>query len=185
MTKLEVQNRVLQNGKPISLDKFDWNEKTKTFFSPENNLVIDFSGEDGCTFATGSGCTFKTGFGCTFKTWSDCTFRTEFDCTFKTWSYCTFKTGSCCTFKTGGVTINEPPAYFTGSRYPIGFSKKGFIKSGCITKPVGWWLENIERCAEEHGYTPDQIAEYRGYVDYIAGWMKRLGLDVERKRGGK
>ena len=29
MDKNEVQKRVLQNGKPLALNKFSWNEKTK------------------------------------------------------------------------------------------------------------------------------------------------------------
>jgi len=38
MTKKEVQQRVLQNGKPLPLDKFKWDEKTKTFSSNESKL---------------------------------------------------------------------------------------------------------------------------------------------------
>jgi len=30
MTKQEVQQRVLQNGNPLPLDKFEWDERTKT-----------------------------------------------------------------------------------------------------------------------------------------------------------
>jgi len=31
MNKLEIQQRVLQNGKPLDLDKFEWDEKTTIF----------------------------------------------------------------------------------------------------------------------------------------------------------
>ena len=119
MTKKEVQQRVLQNGKPLSLDKFEWDEKTKTFSSNENGLVLDFASISSCTFKTWSGCTFKTGGdctfdtewncafntgdGCTFKTRSGCTFKTGDGCTFDTGDGCTFKTGSICTFKTGSI----------------------------------------------------------------------------------
>ena len=113
MDKLQVQQRVLQNGKPLDLDKFEWDEKTNTFSSLENYLVLDFkdihyctftTGSD-CTFTTGSGCTFKTDYGCTFKTGSGCTFKTGSGCTFKTGSCCTFTTGSGCTFKTGSCCV--------------------------------------------------------------------------------
>ena len=80
MNKKEIQKRVLQNGKPISLDKFEWNEETKTFSSAKNGLVLDFTGIDGCTFDTGSYCTFKTGSYCTFDTGWDCTFKTGENC---------------------------------------------------------------------------------------------------------
>ena len=43
MTKKEVQKRVLQNGKPLKKNKFTWCEKTSTFSSDENDLVINFS----------------------------------------------------------------------------------------------------------------------------------------------
>ena len=122
---------VTQNGKPLANSKYNWDEKTKTFSTNENDLVLDFSECDGvtfntgsdctfktgsdctfktgscCTFNTGYGCTFKTGYGCTFKTGSDCTFNTDYGCTFNTGSDCTFKTGPDCTFKTGyGCTFN-------------------------------------------------------------------------------
>ena len=33
---------VSQNGKPVSKDKYTWDETTKTFSTKENNLVLDF-----------------------------------------------------------------------------------------------------------------------------------------------
>ena len=101
MTKKEIQSRVLQNGEPLSSDKFEWDEKTNTFSSSEDNLVLDFNNIDYCTFRTGSDCTFKTGSGCIFKTGSFCTFDTGYDCTFNTGSSCTFDTSAVCTFRTG------------------------------------------------------------------------------------
>ena len=80
MTKQQVQQRVLQNGKPLDLDKFEWDEKTNTFSSEEDYLVIDFSDISYCTFKTGFSCTFNTGSYCTFKTGSDCTFKTGEQC---------------------------------------------------------------------------------------------------------
>ena len=101
MNKKQVQQRVLQNGNPLPLDKFEWDEKTNTFSSNEDNLVLDFQGINNCTFKTRSYCTFDTGSDCTFDTGSDCTFDTGCDCIFKTGSDCTFKTEFNCTFKTG------------------------------------------------------------------------------------
>ncbi len=107
MTKKEVQQRVLQNGKPLSLDKFEWDEKTKTFSSNENDLVFDFAGISNCTFRTGWNCTFNTGGGYTFNTGGGCTFNTGSSCTFDTGDGCTFNTGSSCTFDTGdGCTFD-------------------------------------------------------------------------------
>jgi hypothetical protein len=107
MNKKEVQQRVLQNGKPLALDKFEWDEKAEVFSTAEDDLVLDFRGVICITFNTGSGCTFKTGSDCTFRTGSYCIFKTGSDCTFKTGSGCTFDTGWGCTFKTGsGCTFD-------------------------------------------------------------------------------
>ena len=100
MEKIDVQKRVLQNGKPLDLNKFNWCSETRVFSSKENLLVIDFFDQSDCTFKTGWGCTFKTGSDCTFKTGSGCTFDTGSDCTFDTSWGCTLKTGSGCTFDT-------------------------------------------------------------------------------------
>jgi len=107
---------VTQNGEELAESKYKWDEKTLTFSSAENNLVLDFSGINGATFKTGNkctvkagaycefntrdNCTFDTGWGCTFDTGSDCTFNTESNCTFKTENNCVFKTGRNCTFNT-------------------------------------------------------------------------------------
>jgi hypothetical protein len=101
MTKNEIQQRVLQKGKPLKLELFSWDENARVFATNEDHLVIDFFIIDDCTFKTGHGCTFKTGPGCTFNTGSYCTFNTGSYCTFDTSSNCTFNTGSDCTFTTG------------------------------------------------------------------------------------
>jgi hypothetical protein len=105
MTKFSVT----QNGNPISKKLYNWDEKTKTFSTKEEGLVLDFIDIDGvtfntghsCTFNTGSNCTFKTDNYCTFYTGSNCTFNAGSNCAFDTGHYCTFKTGSYCTFDTG------------------------------------------------------------------------------------
>ena len=92
---------VTQYGKPLDKSKYNWDKKTKTFSTIEDNLILDFSEVEGVTFKTGLCCAFKTGSECTFKTGSYCTFKTGSECAFKTGLYCTFKTGSDCIFKTG------------------------------------------------------------------------------------
>lgn len=101
MTKKEVQQRVLQNGKPLALKKFSWCEKTNTFSTQEKGLVLDFKNVCKCNFKTGDSCIFKTDWGCTFETGEYCSFTTGSDCTFKTKSNCIFDTGWSCTFNTG------------------------------------------------------------------------------------
>lgn len=67
MNKEEIQRRVLQGKrkkKLLELDRFEWNEKTKTFSTSEDNLVLNFKGIDGISFKTGSKCNFVTGDNC-------------------------------------------------------------------------------------------------------------------------
>ncbi len=101
MTKQEVQKRVLQNGKPLDLDKFEWDEKTNTFTTQENDLMLDFGNIDNFNFNTGSNCSFRAGSNCNFETCSNCNFITLDNCNFNTGSNCSFDTGSNCSFDTG------------------------------------------------------------------------------------
>jgi hypothetical protein len=48
ITKEEIQKRVLKDGKPLELDKFTWCEKTNTFSTTEDGLVLDFSDLSNC-----------------------------------------------------------------------------------------------------------------------------------------
>jgi len=96
---------VTKSGKVLDKSLYHWDEKTKTFSSNEDRLVLDFTGIDGVTFNTGSYCTFDTGSDCTFNTNSHCTFNTGSDCTFKTGFGCIFNTGSDCTFDTGSDCV--------------------------------------------------------------------------------
>ena len=105
MTKQEVSQMVLQDGKSLSMDKFSWDENARVFSTIECRLVLDFRGVNSCVFNAGHSCTFKTGYGCTFNTGYDCTFKTEHSCTFNTGYDCTFKTEHSCTFKTGSVCV--------------------------------------------------------------------------------
>jgi len=74
-----------------------------------------------------------------------------------------------------------PPLWFSGPQYPIGYHSPGMIASGCIIKPVSWWLENIRRCAEEYHYSPEEIDEYEWRVKVLVDWMKRHELYKAKK----
>ena len=131
MNKQEVQKRALKNGEPLSLDKFTWDEKTRTFSSEENGLVIDFRDFDGCTFKTDWSCTFDTGSDCTFDTGPDCTFDTGSYCTFDTGAYCTFKTGAYCMFDTG-----RNCTFDTGSNCTFDIWECGYINDNSQSNVV-------------------------------------------------
>jgi len=105
MTKEEVQQRVLKDGKPLDSSLFDWDEKTNTFSSRESGLVIDFRFVSYCTFRTGPYCTFKAGDHCTFRTEEGCVFNTGGHCTFRAERDCVFDTGHSCVFNTKGDCV--------------------------------------------------------------------------------
>lgn len=79
MTKKEVQQRVLQNGKPLSLDKFEWDENTKTFSSNEDGLVLDFKGVDNLTINCRNYCAINCGYSCTINCRYYCTINPKGD----------------------------------------------------------------------------------------------------------
>ena len=65
MTKYKVQKRVLQHGKPLSIEKFIWFETERIFVSKENNLVFNFEDIDRVTFhIRGGSHTLKVGREC-------------------------------------------------------------------------------------------------------------------------
>ena len=55
-----------------------------------------------------------------------------------------------------------------GSRHFVCMSGERTLKIGCISNSIDWWLENSEKCGIENGYTPEQIVEYRRYIELIA-----------------
>ena len=52
----------------------------------------------------------------------------------------------------------------------------GLICIGCERHEVADWLSDYKQIGEAHGLTPEQIAEYRGYIDLCAAW-----IDAQKK----
>jgi hypothetical protein len=102
---------VTKNGNVLDPSLYNWDEKTITFSSEEDGLVLDFNNVYGATFKTGNSCTFKTGSSCIFKTSYGCTFNTGFNCAFHTGSECIFEVGENCSlirYDVRGVTEIPP-----------------------------------------------------------------------------
>ena len=60
-TKKEIQQRVLKNGKPLSLNKFCWDGNSKTFSSNEDGLVVDFANMNSATIKCRGSATINCG----------------------------------------------------------------------------------------------------------------------------
>lgn len=46
--------------------------------------------------------------------------------------------------------------------------KEIWLGIGCEFHSIDWWLENFEQIGKSESYTPDQIAEYKLYIDLFA-----------------
>ena len=78
----------------------------------------------------------------------------------------------------GDANLEKTPIYTQGRRYWIGYcGEPGYIRSGCEYHTISWWLENVEDCAKENGYTETEQREYRLHVCHIVAWMRLYGLD--------
>ena len=66
-----------------------------------------------------------------------------------------------------------------GSSWPL-FAYQDYIRIGCERWPVEHWLENYQVIGEKHNYTPEQIIEYRGYIDLCAQFL--ANYKVEEKQ---
>jgi len=69
----------------------------------------------------------------------------------------------------GGVW-RQSPVFIQGSRYYMmeALPDASRIRSGCIEKPIEWWIEDdyrhLRQAAEENHYTPEQVEEYIVYA---------------------
>jgi hypothetical protein len=42
------------------------------------------------------------------------------------------------------------------------------LQIGCIALPIEIWLKNYSKIGEKHGYTPEEIEEYKAYIELAA-----------------
>ena len=157
MTKKEIQQRVLKDGKPLALAKFKWDPKTNEFSSKEFGLVFDFLGISGITFNTGRDCIFDTGSDCTFKTGSYCIFKTDYHCTFKTGHCCTFNLDFDCIWIANGMKFDFPSLPSRCSRYAVNIHKSNSLKEQKhMSTPKSIGLVVVSRGVAQE-YTPRHV----------------------------
>jgi hypothetical protein len=54
-----------------------------------------------------------------------------------------------------------------GSRYPVSYWGEDRIDIGCQKRSIDQWLTDYAGIAAENNFTEAEIAEYRGYVEFI------------------
>lgn len=64
-----------------------------------------------------------------------------------------------------GNAWNKSPLFIVGSRYSLTNCKYGHIQIGCKCGTFDWWLKNGEEVAKAEGFSDEEIAEYRAYVE--------------------
>jgi UDP-3-O-[3-hydroxymyristoyl] glucosamine N-acyltransferase len=65
------------------------------------------------------------------------------------------------------------PTQIAGSMHKCWHSGPGRISIGCKNHTIEYWLRNYRKIGEQHGYTDEQIEEYRCYIELIAEEDKR------------
>ena len=62
-------------------------------------------------------------------------------------------------------TWNESPLYVIGSQHIVCVPEPGRLRIDCCELSFAEWAERGERIGAAEGYTPEQIAEYRLYLE--------------------
>jgi len=71
----------------------------------------------------------------------------------------------------GAEGISLPIITIIGSRHTF-FYINDIIQIGCEKWAVDHWIENYQFIGENNDYTPEEIAEYKTYIDMIANLKK-------------
>ena len=64
-----------------------------------------------------------------------------------------------------GNAWDKSPLYIQGSRHSLTNCKRGFIQIGCQCHSFCEWRENADEIGVGAGYTAEEIAEYKAYID--------------------
>ena len=72
--------------------------------------------------------------------------------------------------------------YITGSRWPVSYYGYDHILIGCKKLTIKQWLKEGKKIGLAEGYTKEELAEYKGYIEMIqdlhkAGTMLPIPLD--------
>jgi len=61
----------------------------------------------------------------------------------------------------------ESPLYVQGTRHAATNCTYGYIAIGCEVYDFETWLHCYHDIGVQHGYTPEQISEYKRIIDFI------------------
>jgi len=78
----------------------------------------------------------------------------------------------------GGV-IKGKLISIAGPKHDMNICTPGVLRIGCIKEPLEWWLENYKEIGEEEQYTPQEIEEYKAYIDIFYKYHRDDILPLE------
>ena len=76
-----------------------------------------------------------------------------------------------------GDGCNVPKSLFiSASRHTVSYWGEDVIQIGCKRYTISEWQKHFRKIGEAEGYSPEQMEEYKGYIDLIAAMHKTWAL---------
>lgn len=77
-----------------------------------------------------------------------------------------------------GNGCNVPKSLFiSASRHVVSYWGADAIQIGCTRHTISEWQAHFRKIGEAENYTPEQIEEYKGYIDLIATLHKTWSIE--------
>ena len=76
-----------------------------------------------------------------------------------------------------GYGCDVPKSLFiSASRHAVSYWGEDVIQIGCKRYTISEWQKHFRKIGEAEGYSPEQMEEYKGYIDLIATMHKTWAL---------
>ena len=66
--------------------------------------------------------------------------------------------------------------FISASRHTVSYWGEDVIQIGCKRYTISEWQKHFQKIGEAEDYSPEQIEEYKGYIDLIAAMHKTWAL---------
>ena len=66
--------------------------------------------------------------------------------------------------------------FISASRHAVSYWGEDVIQIGCKRYTISEWQKHFRKIGEAEGYSPEQMEEYKGYIDLIATMHKTWAL---------
>lgn len=103
--KNTIKYRIIKDWKHLDRSLYTFDEKTRTFSSKENWIIVDFTWRYWITFDVDDYCVIRCGDNCIVRCGSSCFIDVGSFCSVSANNHCTFLAGNNCTFSTGRYWI--------------------------------------------------------------------------------